>query len=238
MYKFYEKREVLFSVLWIISYCAVMSALKGTYGYASVYMLAGLAVFTILIVAFVKKGNLCEKYGLSGGPKDAKKYLYFIPMFILATGNLWDGVAPSYDDTALIIATASMILVGFVEELVFRGFLFKAMLGSGKASVAIVVSTLTFGIGHIVNLFAGQASLETLLQVVFAISWGFILTLVFYKSGNLWPCIIAHAMIDAFSLYGADSKNGDYIYIAATVIVAIIYCVYLNGLKTKEEKGI
>ena len=238
MYKFYEKREVLFAVLWIIAYCAIMTSLKGTYGYESAYMLIGPAIFTLAISAFIKKGKLCEKYGLAGLPKDMKKYLYFIPMLALAIGNLWDGVTLSYGGSALLTATASMILVGFVEEVIFRGFLFKAMLGNGKTSVAIVVSALTFGIGHIINLFAGQASFETLLQVAFAISWGFILTFVFYKSGNLWPCIIAHAMIDAFSMYGADSEIGDYIYIAATVIVAIIYCVYLNNLKPKEEKGI
>lgn len=37
---------------------------------------------------------------------------------------------------------------------------------------------LTFGIGHIVNFFSGQASFETVMQIIFAISWGFILTIV------------------------------------------------------------
>ena len=104
-----------------------------------------------------------------------KRYLYFIPMWVLATGNLWDGFAPSYRGMTLAIATLSMLLVGYVEELLFRGFLFKAMLGNGKATVAIIVSALTFGIGHIVNLFAGQASVETMLQILFAVSWGRVL---------------------------------------------------------------
>ena len=108
------------------------------------------------------------------------------------------------------------------------------MLAKDKAIVAIIVSALTFGIGHIVNLFAGQASFETVLQIMFAISWGFIFTMAFYKSGSLIPCIIAHAMIDALSLYGADSNFGDGFYIGATIATAIIYCIYLSRLQSTK----
>ena len=234
MRKLYEKKEILFAVLWIVAYCVIMSALKGQFGYTSIWMLLALIVFTAGITAFVRANRLEEKYGLSGFPKDMKKYLFFIPMFILATGNIWDGFALSFKGTELVIATLSMILVGFVEEMIFRGFLFKAMLGNGKTVPAIIVSALTFGIGHIVNLFAGQASFETVMQVIFAISWGFILTMAFYKSGSLIPCIIAHAMVDALSLYGADTEAGDWIYIGVTILAAVIYCIYLGRLKKGE----
>ena len=236
MRKLYEKKEILFAVLWIVAYCVIMSGLKGQFGYASIWMLLALIAFTAGILAFVKANRLEKKYGLSGFPKNMKKYLFFIPMFILATGNIWDGFSLSFKGTELAIATLSMILVGFVEEMIFRGFLFKAMLGNGKPVPAIIVSALTFGIGHIVNLFAGQASFETVMQVIFAISWGFILTMAFYKSGSLIPCIIAHAMVDAVSLYGADTKAGDWIYIGVTIIAAVIYCIYLGRLKKNETE--
>ncbi len=235
MLKLYEKKEVLFAVLWIVAYCVIMSSLKGEFGYASVWMLLALMAFAAGIIVFVKTNRHHEKYGLTGFPEDMKKYLFFIPVFILATGNLWDGFAPSYKGIELVIATLSMILVGFVEEMIFRGFLFKAMLGDGKTVPAIIVSALTFGVGHIVNLFTGQAIFETVVQIIFAISWGFILTMVFYKSGSLIPCIIAHAMIDVFSLYGADNELVDWIYIGVTIIIAVIYCIYLGRLNGKES---
>lgn len=155
-------------------------------------MLLALVVFTAGITVFVKVNHLEEKYGLAGWPKDMKKYLFFIPMWILATGNIWDGFSPSYQGASLVIAALSMILAGFVEEMIFRGFLFRAMLGEDKKIVAIIISAVTFGIGHIVNLFTGQASFETVMQIIFAIGWGFILTMVCYKSGSIIPCIIAH----------------------------------------------
>lgn len=230
MRKLYEKKEVLFAVIWIIAYCVVLGTIRGNFGDGSIAMLIALLVFTAGIIAFVKMNHLEEKYGLTGWPKDMKRYLFFIPMLILATGNIWDGFALSFQGASLVFAVLSMILVGFVEEMIFRGFLFRAMLGEGSTIVAIIVAAVTFGIGHIVNLFTGQASFETVMQIIFAISWGFILTMVCFKSGSIIPCIIAHSMIDALSLFGADNKLVDWIYIGVTIVVAIVYCIYLGRL--------
>lgn len=231
MRKIYEEKEVLFAVLWIVVYCLVLTPLKGNFGLDSAAMLAALIIFTAGICLFVGRNHLGKKYGLSEWPKDMRKYFFFIPIWILATGNLWAGFALSYQGVSLVIAVLSMVLIGFVEEMIFRGFLFKAMLANGNKAAAIIVSSVTFGIGHLVNLFAGQASFDTLMQVIFAVSWGFILTMVFYKSKSLIPCIIAHAMIDVFSVFGAENRLVDQIYILATVIVSIVYCIYLSRLK-------
>ncbi len=233
MRKLYEKKEILFAVLWIVAYCVILGTIRGNFGDQSIYMLIALLVFTTGITVFVKANHLEEKYGLAGWPKDLRRYIFFIPMWILATGNIWDGFAPSYHGAEVVIASLSMILVGFVEEMIFRGFLFRAMLGEGKSIVAIVVSAVTFGIGHIVNLFTGQSVFDTVMQIIFAISWGFILTMVCYKSGSIIPCIRAHSMIDALSLFGADNELIDWIYIGATIVVAIIYCTWLGRMKNE-----
>ena len=232
MRKLYEKKEILFAVLWIVAYCVILGTIRGNFGDDSLAMLIALLVFTVGIIVFVKVNHLEEKYGLAGWPKDMKKYLFFIPVWILATGNIWDGFAPSYQGMSLVFALISMILVGFVEEMIFRGFLFRAMLSKDKAVVAVIVSALTFGIGHIVNLFTGQASFETVIQIIFAVSWGFIFTMVCYRSGCIIPCIIAHSMIDALSLFGADNELIDWMYIGATIVVSIIYCIYLGRLRS------
>ena len=190
MRKLYEKKEILFAVLWIVAYCVILGTIKGNFGVESIYMLLALAAFTAGITAFVKVNHLEEKYGLAGWPKDMKRYLFFVPMWILATGNIWDGFSPSYRGFSLVCAVISMLLVGFVEEMIFRGFLFRAMLSKDKTIVAIPVSAVTFGIGHIVNLFTGQASFETVMQIIFAISWGFILTMVCFRSGSIQTSFI------------------------------------------------
>ncbi|MCR5249261.1 MAG: GNAT family N-acetyltransferase [Lachnospiraceae bacterium] len=238
MHKLYEKKEILFAVLWTVAYCVILGTIRGNFGDGSIAMLAALLVFTAGILAFVKANHLEEKYGLAGWSKNMKKCLFFIPMWILATGNIWDGFSPSYQGAALVCAVLSMILVGFVEEMIFRGFLFRAMLAKDKPIVAIIVSSLTFGIGHIVNLFTGQAGFETVMQIIFAVSWGFILTMVCYKSGSILPCIIAHSMIDALSLFGADNDLLDRIYIGATIAVGIAYCIWLGRIRSDSEQHI
>ena len=232
MLKFYEKHRVLFAVILIVVYCVTNAPIKEKYGYGSIQMLLLLAAFTVAIAIFVKAGHLEEDLGLKGWPKNMKKLLYLIPMFVVATGNVWDGFAPSFTGTALLYATLSMALVGFVEEAIFRGFLFKGMLAEGSTVAAIVVSSLTFGLGHIVNMFAGQASFETFIQMIFAITWGFIFTMVYYKGGKLWPCIIAHSMIDVLAELGADNGTANWVSIIATIIVGIVYCIYLSRLET------
>ena len=234
MRKLYKKHEILFAVLWIVAYCLVMAPIKGNFGIDSGWMLLALLIFAAGITAFVRSSHLEHKYGLAGWPGDTKRFLYFLPMFLLATGNLWGGFALSFRGLPLVFSVLSMLLVGYVEEMIFRGLLFRALLSKDKTAAAIIISSVTFGIGHIVNLLAGQASFETLVQIVFAVGWGFILTMVFYKCGSLLPCIIAHAVIDASSLFSTDSELADWIYIGATIVGAILYCLYLSRLQTPE----
>ena len=143
----------------------------------------------------------------------------------------------AYSGMAQVFAVLSMLLIGYIEEVIFRGFLFKALIPKDGIVVSVIISAVTFGIGHIVNLFAGQANLETVIQVFFAIAWGFIFTMVFYKSGSLIPCIIAHSLVDAFSKFAAEdaSMTIAWIYMAATIVIAIGYCLYLKRLPDRED---
>ena len=235
MLKLYKKNEILFAVLWIIAYCMICIPIKGELGIESIWMLVSLSLIAVGITIFVKKNHLEEKYGLIGWPKNTKKYLFFIPMWFLTTGGLWGGIALSYSGIAQVFAILSMFLVGYVEEMIFRGFLFKALIPKDGIKIAIIISAVTFGIGHIVNLLAGQANLETVIQVFYAIAWGFIFTMVFYKSKSLVPCIIAHGLVDALSKFGASNMTLEWVYMGATIIIAIFYCTYLAKVADKTE---
>lgn len=230
MKKLYEKNELLFAILWIVAYVVIAGTVRGNFGDESVIMTAVLAVFAVGIFAFVKLSHLEERYGLCKWKGKAADYWFFIPPLILMTGNLWRGIGMEYSGAAQIFAVVSMLLTGFIEEMIFRGFLFRSLLKKDPAPVAITISAVTFGIGHIVNLFTGQTSLETVIQVFYAIAWGFIFTVVFYKSGSLLICIIAHSLNNAFSKFNAESEDMTlvYIYMGASIVTAIIYCAYLS----------
>jgi len=191
-------------------------------------MLAALAVIAAGILAFILGSGLRETYGLVPWKGSARDYLFFLPLLFLMTGNLWGGVSAAYDGAAQLFAVFSMLLIGVIEELIFRGFLFRALLKRDPTPVAITISAVTFGIGHIVNLLAGQGGMESLLQVLFAIAWGYLFTLVFYTSGSLLVCIAVHGLVDVFSKFAAPENPMEVFYVAATILVSLLYCLYLS----------
>ena len=229
MKKLYEKSEIIFAILWIVIYTVGMGTLKSNFGLDSLLQMLGLIVLSAAMFLFVKRNGLMEKYGLAGWAKNSKAMLWFIPLWLLSCLNLFSGFSPDYPMPGLIYAAVSMTLVGFVEELLFRGFLFKAMLRDGNVKAAVIVSSVTFGLGHIFNLFTGQDLIETLTQVVFAVAVGFVFTLVFYKSGSLFPGILAHSFIDASSVFASDegSQLLNVILHIVLIVVSLAYCLYL-----------
>ena len=229
MKKLYEKSEITFAILWIVIYTVGMGTLKSNFGLDSLWQMLGLIVLSAAMFLFVNRNGLMEKYGLAGWAKNSKAMLWFIPLWILSCLNLFSGFRPDYPMPGLIYAAVSMALVGFVEELLFRGFLFKAMLKDGNVKAAVIISSVTFGLGHILNLFTGQDLIETLNQVFFAVAVGFVFTFVFYKSGSLLPGILAHSFIDVSSVFASDegSQFLNMILHIVIIVVSAAYCLYL-----------
>lgn len=229
--KFYEKNEVWFAIALIIVYVMPASTLRGNFGDDSLGMMLYLLVLTLLITCFICKNGLVGKYGLLSWP-DNRKFLYFIPFIILISVNLWYGAKPAYNGVNQIFAVVSMILIGYIEEMVFRGFLFRAI---EKESLkrAIIISALTFGIGHIINLFTGQASLDTILQILYASAIGFAFVLAFHKGRSMWPVIITHSLIDATSKFRNYDNNQfetyvNVIYMIFLIVVPAAYAWYIH----------
>ena len=234
MRKFYETKPVLFAILWIVIYVVLMAPLRGSYGDDSLQMLLGLVAVSAALLAVIRLLGIEKELGMTRWLQNGKALLWLLPMWVLSTGNLWGGVGLRYAGINTLMAVLSFLLVGVVEEIVFRGFLFNGMRRTGKLSVAIVVSALTFGMGHIVNLLTGHATMETLVQVLFAVAWGFLFTFAYLKGGSLLPCIAIHGLIDAFSVFSRDSLVADWAYIVATVAAALVYCLYLRKQPTPE----
>ena len=236
MRKLYENKPVLFAVLWIVAYVVLIAPLRGNYGDGSLQMLLGLAVISGAMLSVIRLLGIQKEMGMTRWLQNGKQLFWLLPLWVLSTGNLWGGVGLRYDGITTVMAVLSFLLVGVAEEIVFRGFLFNVMRKSGKLAVAIVVSAVTFGMGHIVNLLTGHATAETLVQMVFAIAWGFLFTFAYLKGGSLLPCIVIHGLIDAFSVFAQDNEVADWAYIIATVAVAVVYCLYLRKQPTPEPE--
>ena len=227
MNKLYSRNELLFAILLIVVYIAgtiifdnVASILKITNFLTPLFYML---LCTVLLI-WILKNKLNFKYGLCKSPFKAKYFLFFIPLFILISINFWFGlkVKSSFIQSSLFIIT--MLCVGFLEEIIFRGFLFKAMEKAGLKS-AIIISSLTFGFGHIINLFTAHANiLATILQICYATTTGFLFVIIFYKGKTLLPCIFTHSVFNTLSLYAITPNQT--ISIITAIIIMILTLSY------------
>lgn len=235
MKKLREKSEIWFAVLHIIAYVVLFSAaddISKSLGVEKCVTLPVAAVLSAVIFVFVKKNGLMEYYGLCKGSYDLKKWLYFVPVIVFSTRNFWSGATLNVPILETGLYMASMLFVGFLEEVIFRGYLFKAMCKNNIRS-AVIVSSVTFGLGHIVNLLNGAELLPTFMQIMYAIAIGFAFTMIFLKSGSIIPCIISHAFINSTSVFGVESDMPVRILLnLAVAVIAGGYAVYL----VKAEK--
>ena len=232
MEKLYRKNELVFSLIWIAFYVVLFSvadAMSESIGIVKIITLPVALVFVLLIAAFIRKNRLWKYYGLCHfNSKKYSHYLYFIPLVVIASANLWNGVVLRYSAFETVLYIASMFCVGFIEELIFRGFLFKAI-EKKNIKTAIIVSSVTFGLGHIVNLLNGAAILPTVLQIIYAIAIGYLFTVFFIKSQNLIPCIITHGTLNALNVFAVEGGiTYQLICVVVSTIVSLGYALYLN----------
>ena len=221
MRKLFFKYETLCCISLIILYIVSNMFISIT-SYSGVIVNTLLSIFLIGLIIYLDR---VKYYGLVL-VKDSKKFLYFIPLLLIISVNLWSGININNSLSEIICYIISMINIGFIEEIIFRGFLFK-MMEKDDLKSAIIVSSITFGIGHIINLFTGGEFLSTLMQVFYCISIGYLFVLIFHKSGSLIPCIMCHSIFNALSIFHVD---GSLIYLSSIflIIVPLVYSYYIN----------
>ena len=236
MKKLYAKSELWFSLLWIIAYVVLFSLADSVsvgLGTEKIITAPLCVLMTVILLLWIKRNHLLSKYGLARIKVDHKKYLYYLPLLVLISTNLWGGFALRLSPVETVLYVVSMIGVGILEEVIFRGLLFKALC-KDNLKTAVVISSVTFGIGHIVNLLNGADFLPTLLQIVYATAAGFLFTILFHRSGTLLPCIIAHSAINSLSAFGAERSQAlDLIAAAVLTVLSLLYALWILK-KTKN----
>lgn len=234
MKKLYEKNELKFSLVWIALYIVLFSVadnISKSLGTEKLITAPLCIVITLFLWCWIKKSRLTNKYGLCRYIGNARQYLYFLPLIAISTINLWGGVVQNLSGFETALYMTSMLCVGFLEEVIFRGFLFKALC-KDSVKMAFIISSLSFGIGHIVNLVNGAELLSTLFQIVYATAIGFLYTVIFYKGKSLIPCIISHALINMTSVFAAPREDATNIIMTiALSVISVGYAVVL--LKSK-----
>lgn len=243
MTKLYKKSEITFAILWIAAYVILSSLgdqLSESVGITKSVTAAVHVLMSLVLFFWIRKNDLCGKYGFCRSGLPARRFLYYLPLVIIASTALWGGISPRYGFPGTLLYFISMCCVGFLEEVIFRGLLFRAM-EKDNLKTAIIVSAVTFGLGHIVNLFngSGRDLTAVVIQIVFAVLVGFVLVLIFYHGGSLIPCILFHSANNALYAFEVEGKMDPELEMILNIVLIILvlggYLLYLLKSFPKPE---
>jgi len=236
MKKLYDRDEVWFAVGWIVVYVLAFGnadQFSEQIGMPKLLTVIVGLLLSLVLYGFVRKNGLMMYLGLCPPQGKGRRYLWFIPLLAISSVNFWNGLTFNYPPVETLLFIVSMCFVGFLEEIIFRGLLFKGLC-RGSVRTAILVSSLTFGAGHIVNLLTGAALFDTLLQLVYASAIGFCFTAFFHVSGSILPLLLSHAFINSTSASAVQPDAGTHILM--TVIQTFLGVGYgLWLLRQKKE---
>lgn len=223
MTKIYEKSELGFALGWIGIYAiggGIFEEISRQIGIESLAPAMFFATLCTILYVWITKNNLAEKFGLCKPVTAAKSFVWFVPLILITLSNIRFGIGLNYTPLGTVCFIIKMLCVGFLEELIFRGLLFKAICRD-SVKFAIVVSSITFGIGHIINLFngSGMELWENIVQIIGAVSFGFMYVILFHRGGSLIPCILSHGLYNSMSAFSVSGS------IKAEIIYSLIICI-------------
>jgi membrane protease YdiL (CAAX protease family) len=94
-----------------------------------------------------------------------------------------------------IVWVAVSFTAGFCEEIAFRGYLMTRLRLLLKCKTWIIptaISAVTFGVCHAYQGWPGLIVIS---------AYGLLFSLLYIRTGSLWPCIIAHFFQDFMALF-------------------------------------
>lgn len=143
----------------------------------------------------------------------------------------------------LLSLIAVILMLGFVEEGVFRGALFYGLSTKFTPLFTVILTALLFGVFHFVNLFQGAPFDQTLYQVIHAGAMGFLYAALRLRLGAIWPLMILHGFWDfALFVLQETTKHQETGILSTSVglsvgLPALLYgiFVYWRWIKTQDR---
>ena len=177
-------------------------------------------------------------------------YFIFISLYslILYAWELIAGEGINYvaPVSEIFFFVATMFLVGFTEEVFFRGIvanLFLDALPRNKYGVwcAVIGSGMVFGLLHLGNAIGMPEPGGVLVQVFVASAMGMALSAIYFRTRNIWSVIFIHAFVDFCALIIPTAFSTDSIsdtigsYSAAQFIGIVPYIIVCLVLLRKSK---
>jgi len=123
--------------------------------------------------------------------------LYIVIMMIINHKGFWFN-----NDIILGLVVIKYIIVGVVEEVVFRGWGYNSLANTMSNKKAMIITTLLFILLHFPSYFIKLLrfgtfdSIGIIIQSISALIWGIVFCMLLEKGKTIWNPIIAHTIYD------------------------------------------
>lgn len=215
--------SILFTLLALVfpTIAGAIIAIKNISSLSTIYLIQ-FAAFTcgILVTLWIMKKSKFSLPDFGFRKFKAEAWMAVIVVFELIA--FFNGITLN-DGFSVLTLLLFVIAVGFCEELIFRGLIFKYLSAKGL-KVAILGSSILFGIGHLANLASGADFLLTLLQIAFAFLFGLVCAEIVAKTKSVIFPIIWHATHDFIAFLTNSEPN------VLSVSIYAFHCLVLIGL--------
>jgi membrane protease YdiL (CAAX protease family) len=213
---------------------ATLLSLAGNTYSDSVVILAD-SVLAVVAVALVTRSFGWHRIGFRKIPSENKRVLYLFALpFLPVAVNLAPGIAQIPTVISILLYAGITVLVGFVEEIYFRGIMLQPLKTKGVWH-AVIVTAFLFGATHTLNAVGGISSpLYVILQLGYATALGLTFAAVVLATNLIWPLILAHFLINFASFLNSGGTVGgttvtaiDYGIAAAYIVIFTVYALFI-----------
>lgn len=145
---------------------------------------------------------------------DRKQLLWFLPMIAVLIA-LWVVFLSGLSRVSLSAAQwqsfalvgFSTLLVGFGEEIMYRGIVLHAFLTTNRVRWAMLVSAIAFSLLHAVNFLGGYPLQAVPIQLLNTFQFGFFFAPLILKLNNILPLIIFHWLWDFVQIVAPSAMD-------------------------------
>jgi membrane protease YdiL (CAAX protease family) len=235
-----KKVSLTFSIVLIVVFLVLNSVgtvLSAAAGFVYLWQILLLLPFSVFLFLYAGKKRLRTTLGLTRiSQHDFRASLYYIPLGVLVLANgafFFDRTIPVLD---IFLVILFMACIAFCEEFLFRGVLFKAIEERGSTKTAVIISGVTFGLGHIINLLNGYSGMNQMIQIIIAVLIGLVLSVLFVRTKSIVPGIIFHFIFNISSALSMDVEPlQNNIMVGIIIAVSSVYLAYLVYLLKKDS---
>ncbi|QQZ09005.1 CPBP family intramembrane glutamic endopeptidase [Heyndrickxia vini] len=231
---------ILYSIFltFTVSFFSALSAILHTSekGMIVIQILA----FSLMAIFFtrqiIKNHTSLKKLGFS--LKNIDYRIFIMLGVIILVQPMMLGIDVTISLSVLMLTVVQMILVGYTEELLFRGIFFLKLKDKGPV-LYVLFSSLVFSLLHSASAINPETgSTLVILQVVNAFLLGIVFALTFFITKKILIVMLAHTFFNIFASISNQVSLERNIYSVIVLSILYIVCILILSFIRKKNNHV